>query len=103
MNNELVLFAGIIKKRKSKDNKWYFNVIDVIYVLTDSDKPRDYWYRLKQRSSEEEKVELSTNCRQLKLTSFDGKKYKTDCADTEEILRIIQSISSKRAEVFCTK
>ena len=69
-------------------------------ALTDSKDPRDYWYRLKQRVSEEEKIQLSTICRQLKLESSDGKKYKTDCADTEGILRIIQSIPSKKAEPF---
>ena len=56
-----------------------FSVVDVIEVLTDSDKPRDYWYRLKQREKESSGIELSTNCRQLKLKSGDGKEYETDC------------------------
>ena len=77
-----------------------FSVVDVIAALTNSDKPRDYWYRLKQRASAEEKVELSTICRQLKLKSSDGKKYNTDVADTEGILRIIESIPSPKAEPF---
>ena len=80
--------------------EWYFSVIDVIFVLTDSNKPRDYWYRLKQRASEEEQIELSTICRRLKLIASDGKSRLTDCADTEGILRIIQSIPSPKAEPF---
>lgn len=84
----------------SEKERWFFSVVDVVEVLTESDKPRDYWYRLKKRASEEEKVELSTICRQLKMRSTDGKLYKTDAADTEGILRIIQSIPSKKAEPF---
>mgnify|MGYP001561263139 CR=1 FL=1 len=61
-----------------REEKWYFSVIDIISALTDSDKPRDYWYRMKQREQESTGVELSTFCRQLKLESADGKKYETD-------------------------
>lgn len=100
MNNKLALFEEKEIRKTWENKKWYFSVIDVIYALTDSIKPRDYWYRLKKRASEEEKVELSTICRQLKLESTDGKKYNTDCADTEGILRIIQSIPSPKAELF---
>lgn len=100
MNNSLALFEEKQIRKTWENDKWYFSVVDVIYALTDSNKPRDYWYRLKQRASEEEQVELSTICRQLKLLSSDGKKYKTDCADTEGILRIIQSIPSPKAEPF---
>lgn len=75
-------------------------MVDVIYALTNSVNPRDYWYRLKQRVNEDEKIELSTICRQLKLPSTDGKRYNTDCADTEGILSIIQSIPSPKAEPF---
>jgi hypothetical protein len=82
-----------------KEGKWYFSVVDVIAVLTDSDKPRDYWYRIKEREKISG-VELSTICRQLKLESADGKKYETDCASTEGILRIIQSIPSPKSEPF---
>ena len=81
------------------EQKWYFSVVDVIEALTDSSDPKDYWYRMKKR----EKVtgiELSTICRQLKLESTDGKKYLTDCADVEGLLRIIQSIPSSKAEPF---
>jgi len=82
-----------------EEQKWYFSVIDVVAVLTDSDKPRDYWYRLKEREKISG-VELSTICRQLKLESSDGKKYETDCSTAEGLLRIIQSIPSPKAEPF---
>lgn len=100
MTNDLALFEQKEIRKIWKDGKWYFSIVDIIYALTDSNKPRDYWYRLKQRVNIEEKIELSTICRQLKLTSSDGKKYNTDCADTEGILRIIQSIPSPKAEPF---
>lgn len=80
--------------------EWCFSVIDVVGVLTESANPRDYWYRVKKRMTEEEKSELSTYCRQLKLESSDGKKYKTDVADIQGIFRIIQSIPSPKAEPF---
>ena len=96
----LVLFEEKEIRRKWKDNDWYFSVIDVIYALTNSSNPRDYWYRMKKRASEEEQIELSTICRQLKLASKDGKNYLTDCSNTKGILRIIQSIPSKKAEPF---
>ena len=83
-----------------KAEKWWFSVVDVVAALTGSDKPRDYWYRLKKRASEEEQVQLSTICRQLKIMSTDGKKYNTEVSDTKGILRIIQSIPSKKAEPF---
>lgn len=102
MDNEIKLFEGK-QVRSAWDNEkeeWYFSVVDVVAVLTDSKNPRDYWYRVKKRMSEEEKSELSTFCRQLKLTSSDGKKYETDAADMRGILRIIQSIPSPKAEPF---
>ena len=81
------------------EEKWFFSIVDVVGALTDSPDPKDYWYRIKKR----EKVsglELSTICRQLKLESADGKKYLTDCASTEGLLRIIQAIPSPKAEPF---
>ena len=78
---------------------WYFSVIDVISVLTDSNKPRDYWYRLKKRELENG-IDLSTNCRQLKMPAKDGKMRKTDVATAKQLFRIIQSIPSKKAEPF---
>lgn len=80
--------------------EWYFSVVDVIGSLTESNNPRDYWYRVKKRMSEEERSELSTFCRQLKLKSTDGKSYKTDVADMQGIFRIIQSVPSPKAEPF---
>lgn len=100
MNNKLALFEEKQIRKTWKEKKWYFSVVDVVYALTDSVNPRDYWYKLKKRASEEEKIELSTICRQLKLESSDGKKYSTDCSDTEGISRIIQSIPSPKAEPF---
>lgn len=82
-----------------EDELWYFAVVDVIGILTDSTDSKDYWYRMKKR----EKLsgfELSTICRQLKMESADRKKYATDCANTEGLLRIIQSIPSPKAEPF---
>ena len=81
------------------EEQWYFSVIDVVEILTDSSDPKDYWYRMKKREKLSG-IELSTICRQLKLISSDGKKYNTDCADTKGLLRIIQSIPSPKAEPF---
>ena len=75
-------------------------MVDIVEALTDSAKPRDYWYAMKIRVKSEDGIELSTICRQLKLESSDGKKYETDCAITEGIFRIIQSIPSSKAEPF---
>ncbi len=71
----LVVFEGTKIRRTWYDDQWYFSVVDVVGVLTDSSDPKDYWYRLKKRESESSKIELSTICRQLKLPSADGKKY----------------------------
>lgn len=82
------------------ENEWYFSVIDVVAFLTDSLNARDYWNKMKAREKDTSLIELSTICLQLKLTSLDGKKYATDCANTEGIFRIIQSIPSPKAEPF---
>ena len=79
--------------------KWYFSIVDVIGVLTDSPNPNNYWKVLKHRLAKEGS-ELVTNCNQLKMQSVDGKYYKTDVADTEQIFRLVQSIPSPRAEPF---
>ena len=85
----------------SEKEDYYFSVVDVISALTDSSNPRDYWYKLKIRMNEEEKSQLSTNCRQLKMKSTkDGKMYLTDTLDTEGIFRLIESVPSKKAEKF---
>jgi len=80
--------------------EWYFSVVDVVEVLTASVNPRDYWFKMKQRVKLEDGIELSTICRQLKMLSSDGKKYLTDCANVQSLLRIIQSIPSPKAEPF---
>ena len=82
-----------------ENEKWWFSVVDVVKILTDSPKPRKYWSVLKTRLKQEGN-ETATNCSQLKLLMPDGKKRLSDVADTEQILRIIQSIPSKKAEPF---
>ena len=97
--NKLIVFEDKKIRRVWYKEEWFYSVVDVVRALTDSVDAKDYWYRLKKRELENG-VELSTNCRQLKLESLDGKKYKTDCANTKGIFRIIQSIPSKKAEPF---
>lgn len=79
--------------------KWYFSIVDVIKILTESKNPRKYWSVLKTRLKKEGS-QLATNCSQLKMEASDGKFYKTDVADTEQVLRLIQSIPSPKAEPF---
>ncbi len=98
--NKLIVFQDKNIRRIWHENEWFYAAVDVIEVLTESSKPRDYWYRVKKRASEDEKMELSTICRQLKVQSKDGKKYNTDCSNTEGVFRIIQSIPSPKAEPF---
>ena len=81
------------------EEKWYFSIIDVITVLTDSPNPRKYWSVLKTRLKKDGS-QLATNCSQLKMQSADGKFYKTDVADTEQLFRLIQSVPSPKAEPF---
>ena len=99
-NTKIALFKGKGIRKTLYNNEWWFSVVDVIAALTDSDNPRDYWYKMKSRVKDEDEVELSTFCRQLKLLAPDGKMRETDCADTEGIFRIIQSIPSPKAEPF---
>lgn len=102
MSDDIKMFEGS-QIRSVWDNEreeWYFSVVDVIGSLTESNNPRDYWYRVKKRMSEEEKSELSTICRQLKLKAPDGKMRLTDVADMQGIFRIIQSVPSPKAEPF---
>lgn len=102
MSDDVKMFEGS-QIRSVWDNEreeWYFSVVDMIGSLTESNNPRDYWYRVKKRMSEEERSELSTFCRQLKLKSTDGKSYKTDVADMQGVFRIIQSVPSPKAEPF---
>ena len=102
MENNIQIFEGK-KIRSVWDNEkeeWYFSVVDVVGALTDSVNARDYWYKMKKRMTDEEKSELSTICRQLKLKAPDGKMRLTDVADIQGIFRIIQSIPSPKAEPF---
>ncbi|EKT3957204.1 hypothetical protein NTJ28_001177 [Flavobacterium psychrophilum] len=79
--------------------KWFFSIVDVVGVLTTSEKPNNYWKVLKNRLKKEGS-QLVTDCNQLKMQSADGKFYKTDVADTEQIFRLIQSVPSPKAEPF---
>lgn len=79
--------------------EWFFSVVDVVAILTDSPNPSNYWKVLKHRLRKEGN-ESVTNCNQLKLPSTDGKYYKTDVATTEQLFRLIQSIPSPKAEPF---
>ena len=79
--------------------KWFFSIVDIIGILTESPNPRKYWSVLKTRLKQEGS-ELTTKCSQLKMQSADGKFYLTDVADTEQLLRLIQSIPSPKAEPF---
>ena len=99
--NGIKLFQNsqIRTKWDSEIEDYYFSVIDVIAVLTGSKNPRDYWYKLKKREKENG-VELSTNCRRLKMLASDGKMRLTDVANSKQLLRIIQSIPSPKAEPF---
>lgn len=106
MNNKLETISNLFEGKEirsiwdAEKEEYYFSVVDVIKSLTDSNNPNDYWYRLKKRMTEEEKSEISTKCRQLKLKSKDGKSYLTDTLDTKGILRLIESVPSPKAEPF---
>lgn len=82
-----------------EQEEWYFSIVDVISILTDSPNPRKYWSVLKTRMKREGS-ELTTNCSQLKMQAADGKKYLTDVANTEQLFRLIQSVPSPKAEPF---
>lgn len=97
--SEIALFEQKEIRRIWQDEKWYFSVVDVVAVLTDSSNPQTYWRVLKKRMAAEGN-ETVTNCNAFKLPAADGKMRKTDCADTEQLLRIIQSIPSPKAEPF---
>lgn len=104
MKNEIQLFEDqkIRVAWDAEREEWYFSIVDVVSVLTDSpdyNTGRKYWNKLKQRLKDEGS-ELVTNCHQLKMRAADGKNRLTDVADTEQLLRIIQSIPSKKAEPF---
>lgn len=95
----LVAFGDRKIRRLWHENEWYFSVVDVVGVLADSSDAGAYWRKLKQRLNDEGS-EVVTFCHGLKLIASDGKKYSTDCANTENMFRIIQSIPSPKAEPF---
>ena len=101
LNNKIQLFENqrIRTAWDEEKEEWYFSIVDVVGVLTDSVDPTAYWRKLKQRLKAEGN-ETVTNCHGLKMTAHDGKKRLTDVADTEQLLRIIQSIPSPKAEPF---
>ena len=98
--NKIQLFENqpIRTTWNEEQEEWYFSVVDVIHVLTGSENPRRYWSDLKRKLKSEGATQLYENIVQLKMKSSDGKNYKTDAATTEQLLRIIQSIPSPRAE-----
>ncbi len=96
----MAFFKGKEVRRVIYEKEWWFSVVDVIAVLTDSHRSTAYWSAMKARVQSEDRIQLSTICRQLKMESLDGKMYLTDCANTEGIFRIIQSIPSPKAEPF---
>ena len=98
-DTSLAVFRGKRIRRIWHDEQWYFSVVDIAAVLTGSADPRNYWKVLKHRLNQEGS-EVVTKCNQLKMQSSDGKYYLTDCANTETMLRIIQSIPSRNAEPF---
>jgi len=97
---KISLFKGIKIRKTLFQNEWWFSVSDVIAILTNSVNPLAYWRKLKERLLKEGGNETVTKCHGLKMMAQDGKMRKTDCADTEGIFRIIQSIPSPKAEPF---
>ena len=106
MNNKLETISNLFEGKEirsiwdSEKEEYYFSVVDIINALAEPKNPRDYWYQLKKRLSDEEKSEVSTNCRQLKMKAQDGKMRETDTLDTVGIFRLIESIPSPKAEPF---
>lgn len=90
--------TGRLIRSQWHDGKWYFSVVDVVAVLTDSDTPRQYWGMLKKRLQDEGAREPLTNCLPLKMRALDGKMRQTDAATAETMLRIVQSVPSPKAE-----
>ncbi|MEX0918892.1 MAG: Bro-N domain-containing protein [Candidatus Paceibacterota bacterium] len=105
MTKEIVTIKIAVFQKKGirkiiHKNEWWFSVIDIIEVLTGTDRPRKYWNDLKKKLGKEGYSEVSENIGQLKIIASDGKKRETDCANTETIFRIIQAIPSPKAEPF---
>jgi DNA-damage-inducible protein D len=100
METNIAIFRGKEVRKTIHENEWWFSIIDVVEALTGTERPRKYWSDLKKKLLEEGYVQLSEKIGQLKLQSSDGKRYETDCANTETMFRIIQSIPSPKAEPF---
>lgn len=102
MPKEIAVFEDkkIRRAYDAENETWYFSIIDIVETLTESNNPRDYWFKMKMRVKTEDGFELSTICRQLKLKANDNKMRVTDVADVQSIFRIIQSIPSPKAEPF---
>jgi DNA-damage-inducible protein D len=94
-SSNLTPFEGEKIRKLWHDEQWYFSVVDIIGVLTDSEKPSQYWHNMKKRD-----VDLSPICLKLKLKGQDGKTYPSDCANTEGVFRILMSVPSPKAEPF---
>lgn len=99
-DGKLVFFKGRQIRKLLHKNEWWFSVTDIVAVLTGSADARDYWYKMKMRVKHDDGIELSTFCRRFKLEAPDGKMRQTDCANTESLFRIVQSIPSPKAEPF---
>ncbi|MCK5085407.1 Bro-N domain-containing protein [Candidatus Parcubacteria bacterium] len=97
-NNKLIIFESKQIRRVWHNSEWFFSVVDIVGVLTESPYPRQYWEKVKQREFID--IQLSPIWLQLKLESSDGKKYSTDCVNLKSAFRLIQSIPSKKAEPF---
>ncbi len=100
MYTKISIFKGKNIRKTIYKNEWWFSIIDVVEALTSTDRPRKYWNDLKTKLIKEGYIEVSEKIGQLKLESADGKKYLTDCANTETLFRVAQSIPSPKAEPF---
>jgi DNA-damage-inducible protein D len=100
LESHIAVFRGKQIRKTIYNNEWWFSIVDVIETLTGSERPRRYWNDLKKKLVQEGYAELSEKIGQLKLPASDGKFYETDCANTETMFRIIQSIPSPKAEPF---
>jgi prophage antirepressor-like protein len=97
---KIIVFGAKQIRRTFMDGEWFFSVVDIIAALTDSDAPSKYWTAMKRREEKTTGFQFSTICRQLKLTSADGKSYKTEAVNIESAFRVILSIPSPKAEPF---
>lgn len=98
--HKIAIFKNKQIRRVLHNDEWWFSVIDVVEVLTESSRPRKYWSDLKQKLTDEGYIQLSEKIGQLKMRAEDGKLRNTDCANTETLLRVVQSIPSPNAEPF---